>query len=145
MIACYRLLRLVLLLLLALSPCHSDDSHHRESNHDHHKRDHTYDIPKHAVQKPLMDPIPTLPPVTHKVFLDVEIPFVSYKGRIVLGLFGGSHAPKMTENFRALCACDMGRGRRTGKDLCYKGSTIHRVSEWYLVAFPCVSLSLSFV
>ena len=46
-------------------------------------------------------------------------------GRIVFGLFGGV-APKAAENFAALCKCDRGKGQLTGKDLCYKGSKIHR-------------------
>jgi len=49
-------------------------------------------------------------------------------GRIILGLFG-QIAPKTVENFRALCACDKGKGKMSGKQLCYKGSRIHRISE----------------
>jgi cyclophilin family peptidyl-prolyl cis-trans isomerase len=47
-------------------------------------------------------------------------------GRIVMGLFGDI-APKAIENFVALSKCDRGKAKFTGKDLCYKGSKIHRV------------------
>jgi cyclophilin family peptidyl-prolyl cis-trans isomerase len=62
----------------------------------------------------------TLPPITHKVWLQVEIDGVDV-GRIVLGLFG-TVAPKTVENFRALCACDTGEPK-----LCYRGSLFHRI------------------
>ena len=57
--------------------------------------------------------------------MDIEMDGVKI-GRIIFGLFG-SVAPKATENFAALCKCDRGVGPITGKDLCYKGSNIHRV------------------
>ena len=62
-----------------------------------------------------------MPPITHKVWLQIEIDGEDV-GRIVLGLFG-TIAPKTVENFRALCACDI-----PGKPhLCYRGSLFHRV------------------
>jgi peptidylprolyl isomerase len=44
----------------------------------------------------------------------------------VFGLFG-TIAPKAADNFASLCICDKGKGKISGKDLCYKGSKIHRV------------------
>lgn len=69
--------------------------------------------------------ISTLPVVTHRAFFDIEMDGETL-GRIVVGLFG-EEAPKAVENFVALCNCDHGQGKLTGKDLCYKGSKIHRV------------------
>mmetsp|Transcript_15638 Transcript_15638/g.26150 ORF Transcript_15638/g.26150 Transcript_15638/m.26150 type:complete len:251 (+) Transcript_15638:811-1563(+) len=90
-------------------------------------------LPKRKVVKPLLDPIPMLPQVTHKVFLDVEIEDGDDSGgRIELGLFG-THAPQLVENFRALCACDQGNGKRTKKPLCYKGSTFHRIITNFMI------------
>mmetsp|Transcript_7458 Transcript_7458/g.17063 ORF Transcript_7458/g.17063 Transcript_7458/m.17063 type:complete len:193 (+) Transcript_7458:115-693(+) len=54
------------------------------------------------------------------------------RGRIVLGLFG-KIAPKAAENFRALCACDKGNARITGKLLCYRGSTFHRIIPNFMI------------
>lgn len=51
------------------------------------------------------------------------------KGRIEFGLFG-KVAPKTVENFRSLCACDKGKGKISGKPLCYKGSKFHRISKF---------------
>ena len=53
-------------------------------------------------------------------------------GSIVLGLFGHV-APKAVENFLSLCKCDRGKGKLTGKDLCYKGSKIHRVVTNFMI------------
>jgi len=80
-----------------------------------------------------MDPIPTLPERTHKVFLDVKIEGQEDRGgRIILGLFGGI-APRAVENFRSLCACDKGNGKLTGKPLCYKGSHFHRIIPNFMI------------
>jgi hypothetical protein len=84
-----------------------------------------YEVPTKKVKTPKMDPIPTLPKVTHRVFFDIQIDEEN-TGRIILGLFG-EIAPKAVANFVALCNCDKGKAQLTGKDLCYKGSTIHRV------------------
>ncbi len=54
-------------------------------------------------------------------------------GRIVFGLFG-EIAPKAVENFFHLCKCDKGPAPRTGKDLCYKNSIIHRVIPNFIVS-----------
>lgn len=54
-------------------------------------------------------------------------------GRIVFGLFG-EIAPKAVENFYHLCKCDKGKAPRTGKDLCYKNSVIHRVIPNFIVS-----------
>lgn len=66
-----------------------------------------------------------LPVVTHRAYFDIQMDEEKV-GRIVLGLFG-EICPKAVENFVALCKCDKGKGRVTGKDLCYKGTKIHRV------------------
>lgn len=50
----------------------------------------------------------------------------------MLGLFG-TVAPKTVENFRALCACDKGTGKLSGKPLCYKGTKIHRIMPSFLI------------
>lgn len=63
--------------------------------------------------------------VTHRAYLDIEMDGKSL-GRIVVGLFGDV-TPKAVENFISLCKCDKGKAQLTGKDLCYKGSKIHRV------------------
>mmetsp|Transcript_114144 Transcript_114144/g.170721 ORF Transcript_114144/g.170721 Transcript_114144/m.170721 type:complete len:237 (+) Transcript_114144:227-937(+) len=84
-----------------------------------------YEVPTKKAMPPKMDPIPMLPMVTHRAYLDIEMDGVEL-GRIVVGLFGDI-APKAVENFVALCKCDRGKGVLTGKDLCYKNSKIHRV------------------
>mmetsp|Transcript_47026 Transcript_47026/g.132277 ORF Transcript_47026/g.132277 Transcript_47026/m.132277 type:complete len:233 (+) Transcript_47026:67-765(+) len=84
-----------------------------------------YEVPTQKAIPPKMDPIPTLPVVTHRAFLDIELDG-NKLGRIVVGLFGDV-APKAVENFVALCNCDRGKGKISGKNLCYKGSKIHRV------------------
>ena len=45
---------------------------------------------------------------------------------IVLGLYG-EIAPKLVYNFMSLIRCDKGNGALSGKPLCYKGSTFHRI------------------
>lgn len=57
-----------------------------------------------------------------------EKPTRTTSGRITFGLFGNT-APQTVENFRSLCACDKGYGKISGKFLCYKGTTFHRISE----------------
>jgi cyclophilin family peptidyl-prolyl cis-trans isomerase len=73
----------------------------------------------------------TFPVVTHRVYLAIEMDDKSI-GAIVLGLFGDI-APKAVQNFVALCNCDRGKGKFTGKDLCYKGSKIHRVITNFMI------------
>lgn len=89
-----------------------------------------------AMQKakvPKMDPKPTMPKITHKVYLEVVIEDDEEgSGRIILGLFG-TVAPKTVENFRSLCACDKGKGQITGKQLCYKDSTFHRIIPNFMI------------
>jgi cyclophilin family peptidyl-prolyl cis-trans isomerase len=63
--------------------------------------------------------------VTHRVFFDVEIDGQNV-GQIIFGLFG-EVAPKAVENFVGLSSCNKGKAKLTGKDLCYKGTKIHRV------------------
>jgi len=90
-------------------------------------------VPMEKAIIPKMDPIPMLPEVTNKVFIDISIDGDEEgSGRIVLGLFG-TVAPKAVKNFRALCACDFGLGKITGKPLCYKGSTFHRVIPDFMI------------
>lgn len=68
----------------------------------------------------------TLPDITHKVYLEVEIDGTNV-GRIILGLFG-KVTPKTVENFRSLCACD-----NQDKTLCYKGSVFHRIIPNFMI------------
>ena len=73
--------------------------------------------------------ISELPEVTHKVYLDVVVSHPEpVRGRITLGLFGKA-LPRTVQNFRALCACDGGTGRISGKPLCYAGTTFYRIGE----------------
>lgn len=73
----------------------------------------------------------TLPLVTERVFLEIAIDGDTI-GKIVFGLFG-EIAPKAVQNFSSLCKCDKGKAPITGKDMCYKGSTIHRVIPNFIV------------
>mmetsp|Transcript_4709 Transcript_4709/g.10106 ORF Transcript_4709/g.10106 Transcript_4709/m.10106 type:complete len:230 (+) Transcript_4709:224-913(+) len=91
------------------------------------------DVPREKAEKPKMNPPQKLPDVTHKVFLDVTISGTEpKKGRIVLGLFGKT-APYTVENFRSLCACDKGNGLMSGKPLCYRGTTFHRIIPNFMI------------
>jgi peptidylprolyl isomerase len=91
----------------------------------------SYDVPMKKAMPPKMDPIPTLPVVTHRAFLDISIAGEN-KGRIIFGLFGDV-APKAVENFVALCRCDRGKARITQKELCYRNTPIHRVIPNFLM------------
>jgi len=75
--------------------------------------------------------VSTLPIVTERVYMDISIGGEAI-GRIVFGLFG-EITPKAVENFAALCKCDRGKGARTGKDLCYKHTEIHRVIPNFII------------
>jgi peptidylprolyl isomerase len=87
--------------------------------------------------RPLMDPLPTPPTVTHIVYLDIQQIIQEPKetvelGRIVLGLFGNV-APKTVENFYSLCKCDKGLGKYSHKPLCYKNTYFHRIIPNFIV------------
>ncbi|XP_029979174.1 NK-tumor recognition protein isoform X2 [Sphaeramia orbicularis] len=53
-------------------------------------------------------------------------------GRIVFQLFSDI-CPKTSKNFLCLCTGERGTGKITGKKLCYKGSTFHRVVKNFMV------------
>lgn len=91
-----------------------------------------YDVPTKKAMPPKMNPIPTLPIVTERVFLEISIDGENI-GKIVFGLFG-EVAPKAVHNFSSLCKCNLERkASRTGKDLCYKKSQIHRVIPNFII------------
>lgn len=83
------------------------------------------------IENPICASHRTLPLVTERVFLEISIDG-HIIGRIILGLFG-KIAPKAVQNFSSLCKCDRGKAPITGKDMCYKGSVIHRVIPNFLV------------
>eukprot|EP00804_Cyclotella_cryptica_P006591 CCRYP_008581-RB/>CCRYP_008581-RB protein AED:0.08 eAED:0.08 QI:122/1/1/1/0.66/0.57/7/2460/155 len=90
-------------------------------------------VPMQKVKRPKLKEPYQFPEVTHKVYLDVVIQEEEpIRGRITIGLFGKT-APKATENFRSLCACDKGNGKISGKPLCYKGTKFHRIIPNFLV------------
>ena len=138
---------------------HDDDDDEHSSPHQKQKREdgksrEVLNLNNNRIsRKPLLDPIPVLPKVTHKVYLDIEVMRKSshedaknegdvdtYKGRIVLGLFG-THAPQMVENFKALCECTRTDPSTTESQshvatvarLCYQGSTFHRVIPNFMI------------
>ena len=91
------------------------------------------DVPTKKADRPKMDPKPTMPEVTHRVYLEIDIEDdEENSGRVVLGLFG-KVAPKTAENFRALCACNKGKGEISGKPLCYKGTKFHRIIPNFMI------------
>lgn len=59
-----------------------------------------------------------------RVWMDVSIGGRSV-GRITFELFAEA-LPRTCANFRALCTGEVGLSPRTGKPLCYRGSTFHR-------------------
>ena len=63
-----------------------------------------------------------------KVFFDVSIGG-DEAGRIEINLFNDT--PKTSENFRALCTGEKGRGR-SGKNLHFKDSIFHRVIPGFM-------------
>jgi peptidylprolyl isomerase len=76
----------------------------------------------------------TLPEITHRVYFQISIDGEP-AGKILFGLFG-INAPEATQNFVALATCKNPSdaasnkpvtGKLTGKPLCYKGTTFHRV------------------
>lgn len=82
-------------------------------------------------ERPLMNPKPELPKITDKVFLEISIDDEP-SGRIVIGLFG-EVVPRTAENFKRLCACDAGKGKLSGIDLCYKNTPIHRIIPNFMI------------
>lgn len=71
-----------------------------------------------------------VPEITHRVYLDVDIDG-QHAGRIVIGLYG-QVVPKTSENFRALCTGEMGKGV-SGKNLHYKGRPFHRIISGFMI------------
>jgi len=60
------------------------------------------------------------------VYFEIDVGGKSV-GKVVFGLFGNT-TPKTVENFRTLASCHPDKvGKITGKPLCYKGTTFHRV------------------
>ncbi|XP_066573131.1 NK-tumor recognition protein isoform X2 [Amia ocellicauda] len=53
-------------------------------------------------------------------------------GRIVFQLFSDI-CPKTSKNFLCLCTGEKGTGKSTGKKLCYKGSTFHRIVKSFMI------------
>ncbi|XP_010900665.5 NK-tumor recognition protein isoform X3 [Esox lucius] len=64
-------------------------------------------------------------------YFDVEINREPV-GRIVFQLFSDV-CPKTSKNFLSLCTGDRGAGKTTGKKLCFKGSTFHRVVKNFMI------------
>lgn len=64
-------------------------------------------------------------------YFDVEINREPV-GRIVFQLFSDI-CPKTSKNFLCLCTGEKGSGKATGKKLCYKGSTFHRVVKNFMI------------
>lgn len=92
-----------------------------------------YDVPTKKAYPPLMDPVPVLPIITERVFMDISVDGQDI-GRIVFGLFG-EVAPKAVRNFASLCKCDIvdRKAPRSNKDFCYKKSEIHRVIPNFII------------
>lgn len=114
------------------------------------------ELPLHKAIPPLMDPIPILPEITHRIYMDIMIQGAAGEGegedrkdtqstvvgRIVIGLFG-TNAPTAAENFRLLSTCTHRKMMVTtttststttttssGKKkniLCYKDTIFHRI------------------
>ena len=85
-----------------------------------------------------------MPKITDKVYLEISINDEP-SGKIVFGLFG-EVVPRTTENFKRLCACDAGKGKLSGVDLCYKNTSIHRIGKFkfHLSFLPTLLARVSF-
>lgn len=70
------------------------------------------------------------PKITNTVYMDISIGGKS-AGRIEIGLFGDT-VPITAQNFLHLCLCDSGVGKRTGAQLCYKGTPFHRIIPQFM-------------
>ena len=66
--------------------------------------------------------------VCHRVFFDIAIEEKD-AGRVEMDLF--CDTPKTSENFRALCTGEKGKGQ-SGKPLHYKGCPFHRVIPGFM-------------
>eukprot|EP00466_Bigelowiella_natans_P008441 jgi/Bigna1/91817/estExt_fgenesh1_pg.C_1210030 len=64
------------------------------------------------------------------VFLDIAIEGKKI-GRMIFELYA-STCPRTAENFRALCTGEKGLGKKSGKPLHYKGSSLHRVIKGFM-------------
>ncbi|XP_021241242.1 NK-tumor recognition protein isoform X6 [Numida meleagris] len=64
-------------------------------------------------------------------FFDIEINREPV-GRIMFQLFSDI-CPKTCKNFLCLCSGEKGIGKTTGKKLCYKGTTFHRVVKNFMI------------
>ncbi|XP_030053536.1 NK-tumor recognition protein isoform X2 [Microcaecilia unicolor] len=64
-------------------------------------------------------------------YFDIEVNRES-AGRITFQLFSDV-CPKTCKNFLCLCTGEKGIGKTTGKKLCYKGSTFHRVVKNFMI------------
>ncbi|XP_062900619.1 NK-tumor recognition protein isoform X5 [Mobula hypostoma] len=64
-------------------------------------------------------------------YFDVEINRAPV-GRIVFELFSDV-CPKTCKNFHFLCTGEKGLGKKTRKQLCYKGSTFHRIVKEFMI------------
>ncbi|XP_068790214.1 NK-tumor recognition protein isoform X3 [Struthio camelus] len=64
-------------------------------------------------------------------FFDIEINREPV-GRIMFQLFSDI-CPKTCKNFLCLCSGEKGLGKTTGKKLCYKGTTFHRVVKNFMI------------
>lgn len=65
-----------------------------------------------------------------KCYVDFSVDGTS-SGRVVFKLYQDK-APLAVENFRALCTGEKGKGR-SSKDLCYRGSKVHRIVPNFVV------------
>jgi len=89
------------------------------------------EVPTKKAERPKMSPKIQMPKVTDQVYFDIEVDNQK-SGRIIIGLFGDT-APLTVENFKRLCACDHGKGKLSGINLCYKNTVIHRIIPNFMV------------